>query len=241
IKGITMKQLNNLTMKGLLIVIEGIDGSGKTTQLELLKRSLASRGTPCEAISFPRYGDNIYAELVARYLEGEFGSINDANPYLISLAFAGDRLLAKPQIEKWLSEGKIVLANRYVSANKAHMGAHLPEKEREEFISWLDELEYKTNGMPREDLTILLSVDPKMGQKNVAGRLSDLHEENIKHLEEASKIYLSLAKSQNSWYVIDCMKDEEMKSPEDIHQEIIVILRNVVTKDLLRMQVSQTS
>ena len=65
-----MKQLNNLTMKGLLIVIEGIDGSGKTTQLELLKRSLASRGTPCEAISFPRYGDNIYAELVARYLEG---------------------------------------------------------------------------------------------------------------------------------------------------------------------------
>lgn len=213
--------------KGSLIVIEGIDGSGKTTQIELLKQALTLQGVPWEAISFPRYGDNIYAELVARYLEGEFGSIAEVNPYLISLAFAGDRLLAKPEIEKWLNGGKLVLANRYISANKAHMGAHLPQDRREEFISWLDELEYQTHQMPREDLTILLSVDPKTGQKNVSHRLSDLHEENIKHLEEANKIYLELSKQENNWHVIDCMQDGQMRSPEDIHQELLSMLEKV--------------
>lgn len=205
--------------KGRLIVIEGIDGSGKTTQINLLAKHLADQKIPYEVISFPRYGDNIYAELVARYLEGEFGSINEVNPYLISLAFAGDRLLAKPLIESWLNGGKIVLANRYISANKAHMGAHLPEEQKDEFIAWLDTLEYQTNGLPKEDLTILLSVDPKMGQKNLARRLPDLHEEDITHLKEAKKIYLKLAEKEN-WQVIDCVRENQMRSPEDIHQEI---------------------
>ena len=213
--------------KGSLIVIEGIDGSGKTTQIDLLVKALAEKKIAFEVISFPRYGDNSYAELVARYLEGEFGSINEVNPYLISLAFAGDRLLAKPEIEKWLHGGKIVLANRYVSANKAHMGAHLPENQREEFISWLDSLEYQTHKMPRENLTILLKVDPKTGQKNVSHRLSDLHEESIKHLEEANKIYLELSKKENNWQVVDCMKDGQMKSPEEIQQELLSILEKV--------------
>ncbi|MBI2196860.1 dTMP kinase [Candidatus Daviesbacteria bacterium] len=210
--------------KGQLIVIEGIDGSGKTTQIDLLVKALAEKNIPYEVISFPRYGDNIYADLVTRYLEGEFGSLTEVNPYLLALAFAGDRLLAKPEIEKWLSEGKLVLANRYVSANKAHMGAHLSQDQRAEFISWLEELEYQTNRMPREDLTILLSVDPKIGQQNVAGRLSDLHEENIKHLEEANKIYLELSRKEDNWCVIDCMKDGKMRSVQDIHQELLPIL-----------------
>ncbi|MCR4305867.1 MAG: hypothetical protein NUV73_02175 [Candidatus Daviesbacteria bacterium] len=213
--------------KGKLIVIEGIDGSGKTTQIDLLAKALAEKNIPYEVISFPRYGDNIYADLVTRYLEGEFGSINEVNPYLISLAFAGDRLLAKLQIEKWLDEGKIVLSNRYISANKAHMGAQLPENQRWEFIQWLDELEYQTNQMPREDLTILLKVDPKTGQKNVAGRLPDLHEEDITHLEEANKIYLELAKKEASWYTIACTKDGDMRSPEEIHKELLVVLKKL--------------
>ncbi len=207
--------------------MEGIDGSGKSTQVELLKEYLASQGVAWEAVSFPRYGDNIYADLVTRYLEGEFGSLKEVNPYLISLAFAGDRLLAKPEIEKWLNEGNIVLANRYVSANKAHMGAILAGNQREEFISWLDTLEYQTNRMPREDLTILLKVAPKTGQKNVASRLSDLHEESIKHLEEANKIYLELSKKETNWHVVDCMKEGEMKSPEEIQQELLSILEEI--------------
>lgn len=209
---------------GRLIAIEGIDGSGKTTQIELLKQALSSQGVPWEAISFPRYEDNIYGKLVKRYLEGEFGSIGEVNSYFIALAFAGDRSLAKPLIENWLNEGKVVIANRYVSSNKAHLVVNLPEEERGEFFKWLERLEYETNGIPRENLTILLSVDPKIGQKNVSHRLSDLHEENIKHLEEANKIYLELAKRENNWYVIDCMKNGQMRSPEDIHRELLSIL-----------------
>lgn len=210
-----------------LIVIEGIDGSGKTTQIELLKQALASQGVPLEAleaISFPRYGDNIYGKLIKRYLEGEFGSIDEVNPYLMALAYAGDRALAKPLIEEWLSDGKIVIANRYVSSSKAHLGANLADEKRAEFIDWLDELEYNTDNIPKEDLTILLSIDPKMGQQNSINQ--DIHEKNIKHLEEASKIYLDLAKKDSSWYVVDCMKDGEMRSKEDIHQKIMQILQD---------------
>lgn len=207
--------------KGRLIVIDGIDGSGKSTQIELIKQALI-----CEIISFPRYEDNIYGKLIRRYLEGEFGSINEVNPYLMALAFAGDRLLVKPLIEKWLEEGKLVIANRYISASKAHMGANLPEEKREEFIYWLNELEYKTNDMPKEDMTILLSVDPKIGQKNVAGRHTDIHEENLSHLKEANNIYLSLAKQNPNWYVVDCMKDKGMRIKEDISKDIMQILKN---------------
>lgn len=212
--------------KGRLIVIDGIDGSGKTTQVSLLAKALADKGIPHEVISFPRYEDNLYGKLIRRYLEGEFGSINEVNPYLMALAYAGDRVLAKPQIEKWLSEGKVVLANRYVSASKAHMGANLPEEKREEFIDWLDELEYVTNGMPKEDLTILLSINPGTGQENVSGKHTDIHEENIKHLEDASKIYLDLAKSEKNWKVINCMNGSQMRLPQDIHGEIMDLIDN---------------
>ncbi len=214
--------------KGLLIVIEGIDGSGKTTQVELLKYALASQGVLLQGISFPRYEDNIYGKLIKRYLEGEFGSIREVNPYLMALAYAGDRALAKEQIDKWLKEGKLVIANRYVSASKAHMGANLPEEKREEFFKWLDELEYKTNKIPKEDLTILLEVDPKVGQRNVLGDGRDIHEESLSHLEEASKIYLELAKRENNWQVINCMTNQQMKTPDQIHQEIARILREIL-------------
>lgn len=210
--------------KGYLVVIEGIDGSGKTTQIELLKRALGSQGVAWETINFPRYGDNIYGKLVKRYLEGEFGDINQVSPYLLALVYAGDRALAKNQIEEWLEEGKMVIANRYVSSSKAHLGAHLLEEKRAEFFGWLDELEYKTNGIPKEDLTVLLTVDPKIGMENVTGRGPDLHEENIKHLEAANKIYLELSKKENNWQVVDCMAGEKMKSPEKIHQEIFALL-----------------
>lgn len=210
---------------GKLIVIDGIDGSGKTTQIEFLKQYLASQGLALQVISFPRYEDNLYGRLVKRYLEGEFGSIKDVNPYLMALAYAGDRALAKDQIKDWLQSGKLVIANRYVSASKAHLGANWPEEKREEFMNWLDELEYKTNGMPKEDLTILLNVDPKVGQKNVADKHQpDIHEENLRHLEEANKIYLELSKKEKNWVVINCMINGQMRSMEDIHQEITKIL-----------------
>lgn len=208
-----------------MIVVDGIDGSGKTTQIELLKEYLALKGVPLETISFPRYGENIYADLVKRYLEGEFGKLGEVDPYFLALAYAGDRALAGPQIEKWLEEGKLVIANRYVSASKAHLGASLPEEKRAEFFKWLDELEYETNKIPKEDLTIVLNVDPGIGQQNVAGESDrDIHEGSLSHLEEAGKIYISLAKEEGNWYVVDCMKDGSMKTREEIHSEILALI-----------------
>lgn len=214
-------------MKGKLIVIEGIDGSGKTTQVELLTKYLADKNILHEVISFPRYEDNLYGKLIRRYLGGEFGSTLEVNPYLIALAYAGDRLMAKPQVEFWLSAGKLVIANRYVSSSKAHLGANLAEDKREEFMQWVDELEYQTNKLPKEDLTILLNVDPKLGQKNVQGGEDDIHEDNLPHLEEAAKIYLELSKSEQNWKVVNCMEDGRMRSEEDIHKELAVILTNL--------------
>jgi|SRR3989344_1239179 len=212
-------------MKGKLIVIEGIDGAGKTTQIELLKKFLASQGLAWEAISFPRYEDNLYGKLIRRYLEGEFGGISQVNPYLMALAYAGDRVLAKPLIESWLNEGKVVIANRYVSSSKAHLGANLPDTKREEFIRWVRELEYETNRIPKEDLTILLQVDPKLGQKNVQSEQQpDIHEDNLPHLEKAGKIYLELSKAEANWVLIDCMQKGKMKSKEETHQEVMEVL-----------------
>ena len=212
-------------MTGKLIVIEGIDGSGKTTQANLLSEYLSAKGILNEVINFPRYEDNLYGKLIKRYLSGEFGSIADVNPYLMALAYAGDRALAKPLIENWLQSGKLIIANRYISANKAHLAANLPEDKREEFMSWIEKLEYGTNKLLKEDLTILLNVDPKKGQKNVAGGQVDIHEDDIKHLEEAAKIYLELANAEPNWKVVECMEGGQMKDKEAIHKLVVEILK----------------
>lgn len=218
-------------MQGKLIVIEGGDGAGKTTQVSLLSKGLKDKNIPHEVISFPRYEDNLYGGLIKRYLEGEFGSIEQVNPYLVALAFAGDRALAKSQIKQWLDEGKIVIANRYVPSSKAHLSANLPQEKREEFIKWLDNLEYGM-GAIKEDLVILLNVDPKVGQKNAQDRnLVDLHEESLEHLNQTSKIYLELSK-QEDWVVVNCMEDDKMKPIEDIHQEVWKILENKIKNGL---------
>ena len=211
--------------QGKIICFEGIDGSGKTTQVDLLSEYLKDKNIPYEVVNFPRYEDNLYGKLIKRYLEGEFGSIQDVNPYLVALAYAGDRALAKAQIEEWLGSGKLIIANRYASSSKAHLGANLPDDKREEFFKWLDKLEYTENGVPRENLTILLNVDPSIGQKNVEGKHHpDIHENDLNHLSKANKIYLELSKTENNWRIVNCMEDGKMKSVEKIHQEIIEII-----------------
>ncbi len=193
--------------KGLLVVIDGIDGSGKTTQIELLTQYLASQGVACEAISFPRYGNNKYTAQIENYLKGKL----NFTPYEIAKAYAGDRTLAKPQIEKWLREGKLVIANRYTSANKAHLGVDLKED------------------MPKPDFTILLNVDPIIGQKNVLGKPNpDIHEQNLAHLQNARKNYLKLSKQDRNWIVVNCMKQGKMKSPKDMQKEIVKIFNDVL-------------
>src|SRR3989344_1450783 len=209
--------------QGLLIVFEGIDGSGKTTQINLLARTLNEKNIDFEVISFPQFGQNEYAKKIFDYLSGKFGNLKEVDPYEMAKLYAGDRKTLKEKIEKWLAEGKLVIANRYVSSSKAHLAANLPEEKRADFIKWIDQLEYNENNMPKEDLTILLNVNPQVTQKNVM-REHDIHEESLKHLQKTHDIFLELAKQEKNWVVVDCMSNFQMKSPQEINKEIRDIL-----------------
>lgn len=216
--------------QGLLLVFEGIDGSGKTTQIKLLRQYLALQGVTLqvEVISFPQYGKNEYADKISRYLSGKLGHID---PYELARVYANDRKTVREQILGWLENGKLVIANRYVSSSKAHMGANLDDAERKEFIEWLDELEYQENGMPKPDLTILLKVDPKIGQKNALDKTKpDIHEKNLEHEQNAAKIYFELSQNEPNWVVVDCMRDGQMKSEEDIHKDLVDIIKDKIFK-----------
>ncbi len=214
--------------KGNLIVIEGSDGIGKTTQLELLEKYLLEQELSVETIDFPRYRDSFHGRTIRRYLDGEFGELDKVSPYLISLAYSLDRATARNDIRAWLREGKIVLANRYAPSNMAHQAAKLPEKERDKFVAWDHELEYKVNKIPKEDLVIFLYVPVRVTQKLIkqrGGKL-DLHERNLDFLTESERMYLKLARKFKHWIVVNCVNEKGgLRSKEDIHREVTQILK----------------
>jgi len=189
-----------MATRGNLIALEGIDGSGKRTQLDLLACELDARGLSTFRISFPRY-ESFYGKLVGRYLNGEFGTLGAVDPHLSALLYAGDRLEGKPEIEAALSAGKIVLADRYIGSNMAHQSARVPPEQREEFFAWLKRLEYGLYALPVEDLVAYLHVPVAeahrlIGLKSARAYTSlkrDIQEADIKHLEQTAIIYDRLA------------------------------------------------
>jgi dTMP kinase len=213
--------------KGKLIVIEGSDGSGKTTQLNLLKSYLKQEKIPVETIDFPRYRDSFHGKTVEKYLKGEFGNVDSVSPYLISLAYSLDRAAAKGEMNKWLKEGKIILANRYATSNMAHQAAKLPEGKRGDFLKWEYELEYKVNKIPKENLVIYLHVPVDTAKKLTKKRgIQDSHEKSHKIMSESEKMYERLSSRFNHWVKIDCVKGGILRSKEDIHKEVVKILKD---------------
>lgn len=219
-------------MQGKLVVIEGSDGSGKTTQLELLRAHFEKNNISHIAFDFPQYADTFHAKTIAKYLSGEYGDPKKQNPYLVSLAYALDRITTREEIYYALNDGKIVLANRYVPSNKAYQGAKLLPNKRIEFFRWLDELEYSVNKLPREDLVIFLYVPYEAATKLVrergkrfVGEKPDLHEESSKLQTEAEKNYLRLARDKN-WIKINCVDKKDTLLPKrTIHNQILNSLR----------------
>ena len=215
------------THKGKLIVIEGSDGSGKTTQTKLLIEELKKRKVKIRQIEFPRYYTSFHGDIVARFHRGEFGTIDAVSPYLISLAYALDRLSLRDELNEWLKKGYTVIANRYVPSSLAHQAAKMPEREREKFVEWLSELEYRVHKMPKEDLVIYLFVPWQIGmelsqqaRKEYLKGKKDIAEVNSKHLEETEKMYHYLLKKKKNWVKIDCVKNGNLKSKEEIQKEI---------------------
>jgi dTMP kinase len=220
--------------RGKLIAIEGIDGSGKRTQLELLASALDARGMDSLRISFPRY-ESFFGKLVGRYLNGDFGALDVVDPHLSALLYAGDRLEAKAEIEAALSAGKIVLADRYIGSNMAHQSARVPPEQQEEFFAWMKGLEYGLYALPVEDLVVYLRVPVQeahrlVGLKSARAYTSmkrDIHEDDVKHLEQTAIIYDRLA-TEASWARIDCFNAGSgvLRSPEEIHRAVLEAVEN---------------
>jgi dTMP kinase len=225
---------------GKFIVLEGIDGSGKHTQLEALSLAFSRRGIAFSQVSFPNYG-GFFGKLVARYLNGEFGSLAAVDPHFSALLYAGDRLESKPLIETTLASGRMLLADRYVGSNLAHQGARVPREKRDEFLAWLKQVEYGVYALPAEDLVVYLRVPvPRarqlVGQKaarNYTKLRHDLHEADAAHLEAAAEVYDQLARQPN-WLKIDCFDDTAsmLRPPAEIHEEILAAVEARISSAL---------
>jgi dTMP kinase len=215
--------------RGLLIAVEGIDGSGKHTQAKLLEHALQSRGQKVLATGFPQY-ESWFGHMVGKFLDGEFGSLEAVDPHFSALLYAGDRFESKSRLVSALDAGHIVLVDRYVSSNLAHQVARAAPEKRSEFVRWIEYLEYSIYGMPREDLILYLRVPPNQAQKLVAqkskrnytDKTHDIQERSLRHLEDAAEMYDMLSR-RRPWATVQCFdaSRDTLRQPEDIAAEVL--------------------
>lgn len=220
--------------KGHLIVIDGGDGSGKGTQAKLLVDYLKKQRIPVKYFDFPQYYSSFHGKTVAQFLRGEFGSIDQVSPYLASLAYALDRASVKREMEEFLQKGGYIVANRYATSNMAHQGAKfLNKKDREAYLKWDYDLEYKVHKIPKEDIVIYLYVPWQTAQKLTAkktsrtylqGKAKDIHEKDDSHIQKAEEMYIELSKRYKHWVLLDCVKNNSIDSIANIHKKILEIL-----------------
>lgn len=211
---------------GKLIVIEGTDGSGKSTQFRKLWEHLQADGIPFRHIVFPQYQEDSSA-LIRMYLGGRFGEKpSDVNAYAASSFFAVDRYASyKMNWGQWYEAGGLVLSDRYTTSNAVHQASKEPEETREQFLHWLYDFEYDKLGLPRPDLTIYLDVPTDFTEKLLRHReqdtntTADIHEKDMQYLATCRKVGRKAAQYYG-WTVIQCVRDGVMRSIEDIHEEI---------------------
>lgn len=211
---------------GKLIVIEGTDGSGKSTQFRLLTDRLESEQVKFQKLVFPQYSEPSSA-LIRMYLGGEFGkSPSDVNAYAASAFYSVDRYASYRKVwGKWYEAGGLVVSDRYTTSNAVHQTSKEPEDKREDFLNWLYDFEYDKLGLPRPDLVIYLDVPTDFTEKMLRHRESetnthaDIHEQDMQYLATCRRMGRAAAEHYG-WTVIRCVRDGAMRSMEDIHEEI---------------------
>ena len=211
---------------GKLIVIEGTDGSGKSTQFQLLTQRVAAEGHEFQKLVFPQYAQPSSA-LIRMYLGGEFGtSPSDVNAYAASAFYAVDRYASYKKVwGQWYENGGLVLSDRYTTSNAVHQASKEPEEKQGEFLRWLYEFEYDRLGLPAPDLTIYLDVPTDFTERMMRSREAatnthaDIHEADLNYLATCRRTGKAAA-AFYGWTVIDCVRDGKMRSIEDIHEEI---------------------
>lgn len=226
-----------MTMAGLLVALEGIDGSGKGTQARLLHERLHRSGISSTIVAFPRYDETLFGRAIARYLNGEFGPLDRIPAEFAALLFAGDRFESRPLIERCRRQYACVIFDRYVPSNVAHQGARVPAERWDEFRCWLERIEYDVYELPRPDAVIWLDVSPAIAQQLVGRKgtrrytelKADLHEADREYLSAVRRIYGYLAQ-QPGWHRVPVEGDSDgtLRSVDAVHRDVWRIVEQLL-------------
>lgn len=222
------------------IVIEGLDGAGKSTQLQLLAQRYNSQGISCEALHFPRTDSPFFGELISRFLRGELGKLNEVDPYVVAMLYAGDRRDAASTIRQWLDEGKTVLLDRYVYSNIAFQCAKLDNVDDQKRLrDWIYELEFTYFNIPKPTLNIFLDVPFHFTESRLKGQRvgadreylkgsTDIHEEDLSFQERVRRVYLKQETYDPSFIVVPCSDEQgQMSKKDQIFSRIISAIDNI--------------
>jgi dTMP kinase len=224
----------------MFIALEGLDGAGKSTQLKLLCQFLAERGKQTKFLHFPRFDAPVFGELIAKFLRGDLGDVHAVNPYVVALLFAGDRHAAATTLRQWMTEGYVVLVDRYVYSNIGYQCAKLHTAEEKHALrEWILHLEYDHFNIPKPDMTLFLDVPlTHVEQKLEAQRegedraylqgKKDIHEASLSLQEQVRTVYLEQPASDASFHVIDCGRDGKILPAVTIFEKITHIISNTI-------------
>ena len=220
-----------------IVVIEGLDGAGKSTQIALLGQYFEQKGMAWEYVHFPRVDSPFFGELVARFLRGELGPLHQVDPYVVALIYAADRMDAAKQLLSWQQQGKVVLLDRYVYSNVAFQCAKISNADQRKALrDWILELEYVRMGIPRPTLNIFLDVPFNFTEDRLAAARqgadreylkgkADIHEADLDLQRAVRQIYLEQPPLDPAFRVVECASVQgDMLSPQQVHQRIVTLL-----------------
>jgi len=216
-----------------LIAFEGIDGSGKGTQATRLHARLIEHGIRSELFSFPRYQSTFFGSRIGEFLNGEFGDLNELDPFLISLLYAGDRFESRERLLQARAQNEAVVLDRYIPSNLAHQSAKKSGDARSRLQEWIQQVEYGIFALPRPNLVVLLDVPVDVSQELIQRKqkrsytdlVTDLQESDMSYLEQVREIYLELAESSDDWVAVSIVQDGQLRSIEEIGTEIWDLVR----------------
>ncbi|MCH5335613.1 MAG: dTMP kinase [Alistipes sp.] len=227
----------------MFIVLEGVDGAGKSTQVRKLQDMLLKRGLDVAFVHFPRFDAPVYGELISRFLRGELGTLEQVNPYLVALLYAGDRADAAATIRRWMAEGKVVVADRYVYSNIGYQCAKVAdEQERRRLAEWILDLEYSHYAIPRPDLSLFLDVPFRFTEDKLSGKRggddrsylnggADIHESSLELQRRVRAVYLEAAGHDPALRTVDCSDGSgSMASADEIFSRIAAIVEPVISR-----------
>ena len=225
----------------MFIVLEGVDGCGKSTQIAKLRAMFAEQGVESEYLHFPRFDAPYFGDMIARFLRGELGSVEQVDPYVVALLYAEDRRDAAPMVQGWLNEGKVFIVDRYVYSNVGYQCAKLKdEAEREKLRKWILNLEYDYFAIPKPNVSLFLDVpfaftERKLTEQRVGDDRDylhgkqDIHEQSMDLQRAVRQVYIDASGYDDDMHVVDCTTPNgEMASPDEIFGRIMQVVESYV-------------